>query len=298
MTPPSDPQRRPDGVMVGSDSPTAPTVSVGATERSLRDVCRAALWLALPPTVWILFGSRLASYGTDSAHAYWNVWRTGPYALPPGSPDAFNYSPAFAQLIYPLTLLPWPVFLTLWSVLLMAATVWLLWPLAPRWRWLLLAYVAPPVLLIGNIEVFLAVAAVVGLRLPSAWAFPLLTKITPGLGPVWFAVRREWRQAAVAVLATALVAAASFVISPGLWVAWWEFVVGAPTPPTQAGLPPLGLRLTLALAVIIWGALKGRRSAVPVAMMLAMPLWSSGVLALLTAVPRLRQKPEVNLADR
>ncbi|WP_344255883.1 glycosyltransferase 87 family protein [Terrabacter carboxydivorans] len=271
---------------------------MGATERSLRDVCRAALWLALPPTVWILFGSRLASYGTDSAHAYWNVWRTGPYALPPGSPDAFNYSPAFAQLIYPLTLLPWPVFLTLWSVLLMAATVWLLWPLAPRWRWLLLAYVAPPVLLIGNIEVFLAVAAVVGLRLPSAWAFPLLTKITPGLGPVWFAVRREWRQAAVAVLATALVAAASFVISPGLWVAWWEFVVGAPTPPTQAGLPPLGLRLTLALAVIIWGALKGRRSAVPVAMMLAMPLWSSGVLALLTAVPRLRQKPEVNLADR
>ena len=41
----------------------------------------------------------------------------------------------------------------------------------------MLAYVAPPALLIGNIEAFLAVAAVIGLRHPSAWAFPLLTKV-------------------------------------------------------------------------------------------------------------------------
>ena len=277
----------------GAEADSAPeheTATGGpeAGERSVADVGRAALWVALLPTLWILFGSRLATYGTDSAHAYWNVWRVGPYTLPPGSPDAFNYTPAFAQVIYPLTLLPWPVFLTVWSVLLGAALVWLLWPLSTRWRWLVLAYVVPPALLIGNIEAFLAVAAVVGLRHPSAWAFPLLTKVTPGLGPVWFAVRREWRQAAVAVLGTAAVAAVSFAISPQLWQQWWDFIIAAPTPPTQVGYPPLVARLVVAIAVLVWGALRGKRGAIAVAMLLAMPLWSSGILVLLAALPRLR----------
>src|SRR6476660_7809104 len=172
---------RPD-VHEGADAVPAlgeetPTAGAGAGERSVANVGRTALWIALLPTLWILFGSRLASFGTDSAHAYWNVWRVGPYTLPPGSPDAFNYSPAFAQVIYPLTLLPWPVFLTVWSLLLGAALTWLLWPMPLRWRWLVLAYVAPPALLIGNIEALLAVAAVVAMRHPSVWAFPLLTKV-------------------------------------------------------------------------------------------------------------------------
>lgn len=273
---------------VEAEASELPAHTVDGAERSIADVGRLGLWIALPPTLWILFGSRLASFGTDSAHAYWNVWRVGPYALPPGSPDAFNYSPAFAQLIHPLTLLPWPAFLTVWSALLAAALVWLLWPLPSRWRWLVLAYAAPPALLIGNIEAFLAVAAVVGLRHPSAWAFPLLTKVTPGLGPVWFAVRREWRRAAVAVLTTALVVLASALLSPALWMQWWDFILGAPTPPTQAHYLPLALRLVLAVGVVVWGALRGRRGAVAVAMLLAMPLWSSGVLVLLCALPRLR----------
>lgn len=264
------------------------TGAAGARQRSLVEVGQTALWVALPPTLWILFGSRLASYGLDSAHAYWNVWSIGPYSLPPGSVDAYNYTPAFAQAIFPLTLLPWPAFLAVWSLLLGSALVWLLWPLTPRWRWLVLAYVAPPALVIGNIEAFLAVAAVIGLRYPTAWAFPLLTKVTPGLGPVWFAARREWGKAGLAALGTAAVVVASFAISPQLWHRWWDFLVDASAPPTQENYPPLVLRLILAVIVLVWGALKDRRGSVPLAMVLAMPLWSSGVLLLLTALPRLR----------
>jgi len=38
----------------------------------------------------------------------------------------------------------------------------------------------------------LAVAIAVGFRYPAAWALVLITKVTPGIGLVWFAVRREW----------------------------------------------------------------------------------------------------------
>jgi hypothetical protein len=288
MTPSQDGERSHDRITPRSSAVATQEVRREAQTRSRGDIGRAALWISLPAALWILFGSRIASFGSDSAHAYWNVWRVGPYALPPGSPDAFNYSPAFAQVIYPLTLLPWPAFLTVWSLLLGAALTWLLWPVPTRWRWLVLAYVVPPALLIGNIEALLAVAAVVGMQHPSAWAFPVLTKVTPGLGPVWFAARREWRQLAAAVLATVLVVAASFAISPGLWVAWWDFVMAAPTPSTQAHYPPLWLRLAIALVVVVWGAFRGRPGALAVAMLLAMPLWSSGVLVLLAALPRLR----------
>ena len=58
----------------------------------------------------------------------------------------------------------------------------------------------------GNISLLLAVAIVWGFRWPWTWAFVLLTKITPGVGLLWFALRREWRQLAIALGATAAVA--------------------------------------------------------------------------------------------
>ena len=44
------------------------------------------------------------------AHAYWTAWQGGMYDTPWLVNGAYSYSPAFAQLIWPLTLLPWPVF--------------------------------------------------------------------------------------------------------------------------------------------------------------------------------------------
>ncbi|MEZ4597157.1 MAG: hypothetical protein R3C32_10255 [Chloroflexota bacterium] len=45
----------------------------------------------------------------------------------------------------------------------------------------------------GNITILLAAMIVVGFVRPGAWAFALLTKVTPALRLLWFAVRREWR---------------------------------------------------------------------------------------------------------
>ena len=56
---------------------------------------------------------------------------------------------------------------------------------------------------LGNVHLLLALAIVLGFRWPAAWAFVLLTKITPGIGLLWFAVRREWRSLAIALGATA-----------------------------------------------------------------------------------------------
>ncbi|WP_083707090.1 glycosyltransferase family 87 protein [Intrasporangium flavum] len=284
-TPPVAPARP------GTSSPPDASGGLGGRREDLGRVVRLALWVSLPVALWVLALSRLDTFGTDSAHAYWAVWRVSPYGVPPGTPDAFNYSPAFAQLIWPLTLLPWPAFLAVWSCLLAGALVWLLWPLPPRWRWLTLLYVVPPALVIGNIEAFLAVACVVGLQRRGgwAWAFPLLTKVTPGLGPVWFAVRREWRSLAVSLGATAAVVLASYLAAPGLWAAWLDFLVGAPTPPTQVFYPPLVVRLPVAVALAAWAAHRSKPAWLAVAMVVAMPLWSSGVLILLAAVPRLRR---------
>jgi len=280
----------------GSNAPDpsgAPDVSGAGRREELGRVVRLALWVSLPAALWVLALSRLDTYGTDSAHAYWAVWKVTPYGVPPGTPDAFNYSPAFAQLIWPLTLLPWPTFLVVWSGLLAAALVWLLWPLPPRWRWLTLLYVVPPVLVIGNIEAFLAVACVLGLQRRRAWAWawalPLLTKVTPGLGPVWFAARREWRALALSVGATAAIVLVSYIAAPELWTRWVEFLAGAPTPPTQAFYPPLLVRLPVAVVLAAWAARRSRPTWLAAAMVVAMPLWSSGVLILLAAIPRLRR---------
>jgi hypothetical protein len=74
--------------------------------------------------------------------------------------------------------------------------------------------------LAGNIHILTALAIVIGFRWPAAWAFVLLTKVTPGIGLLWFLSRREWKAAAVALLATATLVVVSFMLDPDAWGAW------------------------------------------------------------------------------
>jgi hypothetical protein len=145
----------------------------------------------------------------------------------------------------------------------------------------------------GNVSLLLATAIVIGFRWPAAWALVLLTKITPGIGLLWFAVRREWRLLAIALAATAVIAAGSFVLVPDEWRTWVDVVLGnAGKGGTWASVPvPLWIRLPIAIAVVVWGARTDRRWTVPVASMLALPaLWYGGISMLLAVIPLLPER--------
>ncbi|MBI2777471.1 MAG: DUF2029 domain-containing protein [Chloroflexi bacterium] len=197
------------------------------------------------------------------------------------SVGAFRFAPAIAWLMYPLVLIPWDVFFV---VFLMADLVAV--GILGRRSSLLLVLAFPPVLLElinGNIHLFMALAIWAGFRWPGAWAFILLTKVTPGIGLLWFAARREWRSLGIALGTTALIAVGGWILAPGQWEAWLRSLAISAGRSVPTFMPPLALRLPVAAAVVWLAGRTGRAWLVPVASMLAMPtVWLQST-ALLTA---------------
>ena len=224
------------------------------------------------------------------AGAYWQVDLVHPYSGGFGQNGSFLYAPPIALLFAPFSLLSWPVFLGVWYALLLSAVVWL----GDRRLLLLLAF--PPVafnLSDGNIHLLLAAAIVIGWRYPAAWAFVLLTKVTPGIGLLWFAGRREWRNLAIALGATAAICGATFVVMPQQWHEWVSvlFDSAGTTPPPPALPIPLLWRLPFAALLVLWGARSNRAWVVPAGATLALPaLWPGG-FAILAACWRLPPAP-------
>ncbi len=239
---------------------------------------------------------RLWGTGQD-ARCYWQATLANPYLHSDwNDPIAYVYSPAFLQLVSPLTALPWQAFMAVWTAILVLAVRFLTGPrlLAAG---LLFPFAAMEVAG-GNVSLLLAVAIVIGFRWPAAWVIVLLTKLTPGIGLLWFAVRREWRSLAIALGATAAIAAVSFVLMPDQWRTWVDVVVrNAGKGGTWASVPiPLWIRLPASVALVVWGARTDRRWTVPVASMLALPaLWYGGISMLLAVIPLLpgRASPDV-----
>jgi len=233
----------------------------------------------------------------QEAFCYWVASIHAPYALSDWTqPVAYVYSPAFLQLIAPLAELPWLPFFGTWTALLLGAIRFLTGP-----RLFAIGVLAATFELVGgNISLLLAVAMVVGFRWPAAWAFVLLTKVTPGIGLLWFAVRREWRSLGIALGATAVIVAVSAVIMPGAWLEWIDLLVRlAGRDGTWAAVPiPFLVRLPIAIAVVVWGALTARRWAVPVAGMIALPALWYGSLTMLLAVVALRDPNRNAISSR
>lgn len=245
----------------------------------------AAIWVAI-----VVFSEpfgRLWGTGQD-AYCYWFPSLSDPYARSDWTdPIAYVYSPAFLQLLEPIRALPWQAYVAVWTAILMGAV----FVLTGR-KWFAVGVVLGLMELAGgNIHLLLAAAMVLGFRWPATWALVLLTKITPGIGLLWFVVRGEWRQLFIALGATALVVAVSFVTMPDAWVQWVGVLSRvAGRDGTWAAVPiPFLVRLPFAVALVVWGARTNRRWTVPVAGMLALPaLWYGG-LAMLLAVIALRE---------
>ncbi len=231
-------------------------------------------------------------FGFD-ARAYWGYPRDAVYAGPGVSAGygIYRYSPVFVPLMTLWTAIPWPVFVTLWFVLGAALYLWMVGPWA-------LALLAIPVfaieLFIGNVHILLALAIVLGFRWPATWSFVLLTKVTPGIGLLWFAVRREWRALGIAIAATAAIAAVSFVVMPGLWLEWVRSLGQTSEPGSGNTVAiPLPARIAVAAIFVIWGARTDRRWTVLVAAALSLPvLWVNGLAMLAGIVALHRGFPE------
>lgn len=234
----------------------------------------------------------VVTWGVD-ARVYWSAWQVNLYGAT-GPLSGYVYSPAFAQAIAPLTQLPWPEFQLIWCALAFGAYAWLLAPVQLRLRVPLLVACALPALN-GNIEWLVALVLVMSFRYPTAWAVLLLTKITPGVGLLWFAVRREWRALSIALGATAVIAMTSFASSPALWTEWVSVlarqVQTVPGGFAGVGIPdvPLVVRLGAAALLVAWAARAGHAWLLAPAVALANPdLWIAS-LGVLAAIPRLHR---------
>ena len=260
--------------------------------RALRDGLGLA-GLAFAAYLFLVVAPKAGTFGFD-AFAYWALDSADPYTVPAGTFGAFTYTPVIAILFAPFGQLQWTTFLWLWTSVLVATVIWL------GWRSALFVLAFPPVALDlyhGNIHLLMAAAIALGFRYPAAWSFLVLTKVTPGVGLVWFAVRREWRPLVIALAVTAGLIVGSLIIAPGLWSKWFDDIFktagGAPLGQFSIAIPLL-LRLPLAALVIAWGARTDRRWTVPVGATLALPiLWPSGFAILAALWPIAQHRPQL-----
>jgi hypothetical protein len=231
---------------------------------------------------------------TDFANLYADDWLDPLYC--------YVYPPVMAQLLYPFHVLPYAVVTTGWILLCFAS----LWVCLREWTLVAIGLgfvaIAIPALnvlgaglgavLLGNITMPMAAAIVLAMRPSPRWspawyAVPILTKLTAGVGLLWFLFRREWRPFAVGFGVTAAVALVSFVVSPAAWFEWVDFNIknygGPPRAPVIGGFP---LRVIAGLLIVAWGARTNRRWPVAIAAGIALPALygvASGVSVALAA---------------
>lgn len=241
---------------------------------------------------WIWLQTVQGGFIETDAQAYWGYDLETLYGgVQLGDQGAFLYSPIVAWLFLPFSWMPYEGFYAILSAVNLAALAWLLGPGLAA-----VALFLQPVsneIARGNIHLLLALAIVIGFRYPAAWAWVLLTKVTPGVGLLWFAFRREWRSMLSALASTAVIVAISFAIAPDLWLRWFAFLSenAESTRPSFMEIPVLP-RLLIAAALLALGAWRNRPAIVPVAAMLALPaIWMNALAMLVAVVPLWRSAP-------
>jgi hypothetical protein len=265
---------------------------LGARHERLEGAWRIGRWTLVPAAVAyaVLVIAQLPQpwpwFAWDSRAYYDALQAADPYAnAAVGGMGAYLYSPAFLQLLAPAGRLSWPTFLYVWTLLngLIALALTYEFLLRRRWAIVPIATVAFFDIGAGNVNLLMAAAIVVGFRWPATWAFLPLTKVTPGIGVIWFGVRREWLKLGIALGATAAVIAASVLFDAGAWSDWLKVLLSNADAKNLSGALPIPalVRFPAAVGLLIWGALGNRRWVVPMACCLLLPvIWPNGLAML------------------
>jgi hypothetical protein len=243
----------------------------------------------LAALVWVVaIALSIVPPGSDATQFYEHRWPTPYSATDYASGTGFYYTPPVALLFAVLTRFGLPIFAGIMS----GAGLLSLYYLLGKWAWVGLLF--PPVwwdISAGNINTLLGAVAVAG---GASWSVAFLTKVSPGIGWAWHALRREWRPARRGIGVTLLACAVSLLIAPNLWMEWLDSLLanslGYAGPGYFAVPIPLVPRLAAASAVVALGAIRGWRWVTPIAVTLAMPVLWWSALAPLVAIfsPRLR----------
>jgi hypothetical protein len=204
---------------------------------------------------------------------------------------AYAYSPAFAQAIAPLQALPFETFRAIIAGAELLALAYLVGPLpalgialfqiTPMWDEIAFS---------GNIQIVAAAVLVLALRGNAlGWPFLLLTKVTPGIGILWPLMKRKWREAAIGVGVTVVIAGVSFVSAPHYWSEWISWMLGSvDRSGDRAGIPHI-VRIALAAGLIWYAAHTDRIWLVPLAAAVAAPEGGGHWLLLLGMWPLWRE---------
>jgi Glycosyltransferase family 87 len=265
-------------------------------------VMKRPLWLLILAAIGasLLLVTAMARWGAPSdEHAYWLAARRiieGQPLYDPAAtivtPFAYLYPPPLAQALVPVAaVVPSWLFSAGWTVLMGLALFWL----AGRDVIRALAIVAfPPVAVefwFRNVHLFLAVLVVLGLRRASAaFAVGAAIKVSPALGIPYQAVRREWRNVAIAIAVGAAMLAASVVLSPDAWRAYVDFALSVdPLQQSSFVAIPFPIRAAAGFALALIAGRLPRWAGDPllvVAVTLALPsLWFTGLSLLVAIVP-------------
>jgi hypothetical protein len=126
--------------------------------------------------------------------------------------------------------------------------------------------------------------------------------VTPAVGLVWFAARKQWRHLGIALAVAAIVAGVSYAVAPGLWSTWLQLLLHPtafqnPARVSGSVRPMVGVpfapRLVLVVMLTVYAARSDRRWLLPVCGALATPVFGAESFAVLAALPRIvaRQTP-------
>ena len=223
----------------------------------------------------IFYWWQLTSTGGQpvDVHAYWIADPNNLY--PPAEEtlhrDAYLYSPAWELVVGWGRHLSFEAFAAIWRGVLLAVLIWLAGPFTIP---VLLLYPVASEVNAGNIQLLLALAIVLAVRggaWSAMWALPLLTKVTPGVGLIWFALRREWRPLAIAIGVTVAIAGVTFVIWPDRWFDWVSLLAGGSAPPVPPFYLPFPPRFGFAVLIVAIAASRGWKWPLVVAGTLALP---------------------------